>query len=58
MIDKLKNTRVIVSIDAESHVADVVLNRAEKMNAVDLAMFEALGEAADNIAADKSIRAL
>jgi enoyl-CoA hydratase/carnithine racemase len=53
-----KNTRVKVSVDAESHVADVVLNRAEKMNAVDLLMFEALGEAADNIAADKSIRAV
>lgn len=58
MTDKLKNTRVLVSVDAESHVADVVLNRAEKMNAVDLAMFEALGEAADNIAADNSIRAV
>ena len=58
MIDNLKNTRVIVSVDAESQVADVVLNRAGKMNAVDLAMFEALGEAADNIAADKSIRAV
>ena len=58
MIDNLKNTRVMVSVDAESHVADVVLNRALKMNAVDLAMFEALGEAADNIAADKSIRAV
>jgi len=58
VIDEVKNTRVIVTVDAESHVADVVLNRAEKMNAVDLAMFEALGEAADNIAADQSIRAV
>ena len=58
MIDDLKNERVIVTVDAESHVADVLLNRAEKMNAVDLAMFEALGEAADSIAADASIRAV
>ena len=58
MIDEIKNKRVIVTVDAESHVADVVLNRADKMNAVDLAMFEALGEAADSIAADESIRAV
>jgi len=58
VIDEIKNKRVIVTVYAESHVADVLLNRAEKMNAVDLAMFEALGEAADNIAADGSIRAV
>jgi enoyl-CoA hydratase/carnithine racemase len=56
--DDIKNKRVIVTIDAECHIADVVLNRADKMNAVDLAMFEALGEAADSIAADKSVRAV
>jgi len=58
VVDEVKNKRVIVTVDAESHVADVVLNRADKMNAVDHAMFEALGEAADSIAADKSIRAV
>jgi len=56
--DDVKNKRVIVTVDAESHIADVVLNRADKMNAVDLAMFEAIGEAADSIAADKSVRAV
>jgi len=58
VIEDIKNKRVIVTVDIESHVADVVLNRADKMNAVDLAMFEALGEAADVIAADGSVRAV
>jgi len=58
MTDKLKNTRVAVTVDAERHIAEVVLNRADKMNAVDHEMFVALGEAADSIAADKSIRAV
>ena len=58
MTKPAQNNRVKVSIDADSHVADVLLNRAHKMNAVDLAMFEALGEAADRVAADPSIRAV
>jgi len=57
-MDTPKNNRVKVTVDSKSHVADVVLDRAEKMNAVDIAMFEALGEAADSIAADKSVRAV
>jgi enoyl-CoA hydratase/carnithine racemase len=54
----VQNNRVKVTIDADKHIADVLLNRADKMNAVDLAMFEALGEAADRIASDPSIRAV
>lgn len=50
--------RVKVSIDAENHVADVVLNRAGKMNAVDHEMFEALASAADRLTAEKSVRAV
>jgi len=50
--------RVNVIIDTDTHVADVMLNRADKLNAVDLEMFEALGAAADSIALDKSIRAV
>ena len=42
----------------DSHVAEVMLNRADKFNAIDVRMFEALGEAADHIAADNSIRAV
>ena len=48
--------RVTISIDA--HVADVTLNRADKLNALDIPMFRALGEAADRIAADRSVRAV
>ena len=55
-MNQVKSNRVKVTV--ENHIADVVLNRADKMNAVDLAMFEALGEAADTIAADKTIRAV
>ena len=48
--------RVITEIDG--HVAEVRLNRADKHNAIDLAMFEALSEAADEIAAMPSVRAV
>jgi len=47
-----------VQIDINAHVAEVVLNRPGKMNAVDLKMFTALGEAADQIANEKSVRAV
>jgi enoyl-CoA hydratase/carnithine racemase len=56
MTDSAKVDRVKISI--EDHVADVMLNRADKMNAVDLKMFMALGEAADRLAAEKSVRAV
>lgn len=58
MTDQIKNNRVKLTIDAENHVADVMLNRADKLNAIDLDMFEALGEVADIIARDKSVRAV
>lgn len=48
--------RIELSINA--HVAEVMLNRADKCNALDIRMFEALGEAADAIAADNSVRAV
>ncbi len=48
--------RVIVSVNA--HVAEVMLNRADKFNALDMQMFEALGEAADRLAADAKVRAV
>ncbi len=50
--------RVKITIDTETHVADVMLNRADKMNAVDLEMFVALGEAADAIASEETVRAV
>jgi enoyl-CoA hydratase/carnithine racemase len=48
--------RVRVSI--EGGVADVRLTRPEKLNACDIAMFEALVETADGLAADRSLRAV
>lgn len=47
-----------VTITINEHVADVTLNRADKMNALDLEMFTALIAAADSIAEDSSVRAV
>jgi enoyl-CoA hydratase/carnithine racemase len=48
--------RVIVTL--ENGVADVRLNRADKMNAIDAAMFEALTETGRSLAQDPSVRAV
>lgn len=50
------NDRLQISIDA--HVAEVMLNRPDKYNALDMKMFEALGTAADQLAADAAVRAV
>ena len=47
-----------VDIGIDGHVATVMLNRADKYNALDFEMFAALGEAADTIAGSESIRAV
>jgi len=47
-----------VTIDVTDGVADVRMNRPDKMNALDGAMFAALAEAGDQIAADPGIRAV
>jgi enoyl-CoA hydratase/carnithine racemase len=47
-----------IQIETDAHVAVVTLNRAEKLNAIDMKMFAALGEAADTIAAEPSVRAV
>lgn len=47
-----------VSIAVKDGVADVRLNRPDKLNALDLAMFDGLVEAGDRIAADASVRAV
>ena len=47
-----------VSIEISEHVAVVKLDRADKKNAVDKAMFEALIDAGETLAADKSVRAV
>jgi len=48
--------RVRVTVD--SGVADVRLNRPDKINALDLAMFDALVEAGKRLAEDRSVRAV
>ena len=48
--------RITISID--NHVATVMLNRAEKRNAVDTAMFDGIIETARTLAADSSVRAV
>lgn len=47
-----------VTVEIENHVAEVTLNRPEKHNAVDLAMFDALIEAGESLARDASVRAV
>ncbi len=45
-----------IAVTIEDGVADVRLNRPEKMNALDAAMFRALVDTADELAADPSLR--
>jgi len=47
-----------VTIEIAGGVADVRLNRPDKLNAVDTAMFHALVEAGESIKADRSVRAV
>jgi enoyl-CoA hydratase/carnithine racemase len=47
-----------LSVTIDSRVAEVVLNRPDKHNAVDLGMFDELGETGAKLAADSSIRAI
>lgn len=47
-----------VLLDVTDHVATVTLNRADKRNGLDLAMFEGIVAAGERIAADKSVRAV
>lgn len=47
-----------VTVHIEDHIADVRLNRADKMNAIDSAMFEGLVEAGLQVRADSSVRAV
>ena len=50
------NDRVRTTIDG--HVAEVMLDRADKHNALDMPMFEALVAAADSLASDPTVRAV
>lgn len=45
-----------VSINISDHVADIQLNRPDKMNALDTLMFDAIIEAGEEVAANKEVR--
>ena len=47
-----------VVIDIDNHVATVTLNRADKKNAVDLEMFDAIAAAADSLGTNSNVRAV
>ena len=47
-----------VTVTIEDGVADVRLNRPDKLNAIDWAMFQALAEAGDSLHGDRSLRAV
>lgn len=47
-----------ITVDVVDHVADVRLVRADKMNALDHAMFDALVETGERLRQDKEIRAV
>ncbi len=47
-----------VTVEIKDHIAEVTLNRPDKHNAVDLAMFEALIEAGETLAQDADVRAV
>ena len=51
-------SRERVSIDVDGHVAEVRLSRPEKHNALDYAMFEAISAAIDELAENRSVRAV
>ena len=53
----MTDKRVTVQVDGDG-VADVRLNRPDKLNALDMEMFEALAETGDTLAADPSVRAV
>ncbi len=47
-----------MTVTIEGHVADVCLNRGDKLNALDKAMFDALIGCGRELAADRSVRAV
>ncbi len=47
-----------VAVDIDAHIANVILNRPAKKNAVSLDMFAELGEIGNRIAADPAVRAV
>jgi enoyl-CoA hydratase/carnithine racemase len=48
----------LVSIEISNHVADVKLNRPQKLNALSIEMFDAIAAAAHSLVEDTSVRAV
>ncbi len=48
----------LVTVDIQDHVADVRFNRADKMNALSIPMFEAINRVGKELAENKNIRAI
>ena len=47
-----------VTLSIDGHIAQVTLNRPDKANALNLEMFDALGDAGNELASDPSLRAV
>jgi len=47
-----------VTVSVSDHIAQVTLNRPDKANALNLEMFEALGDAGQQLASERSLRAV
>src|ERR1700676_750341 len=56
MLDRVTNDRITVTMS--DGVADVRLVRADKMNALDAAMFEALVSTSEQLSHEKGLRAV
>jgi enoyl-CoA hydratase/carnithine racemase len=56
--ENVAGDRVETTIDTATGIAHVVLNRPEKLNALDLSMFEAISDTAKKLQNDRSIRAV
>ncbi len=48
----------LVTTEIQNHVADIRLNRPQKMNSLNFEMFEAIAEAGDQLAKNGSVRAV
>eukprot|EP00538_Stauroneis_constricta_P001134 CAMPEP_0119545958 /NCGR_PEP_ID=MMETSP1352-20130426/559_1 /TAXON_ID=265584 /ORGANISM="Stauroneis constricta, Strain CCMP1120" /LENGTH=299 /DNA_ID=CAMNT_0007590589 /DNA_START=196 /DNA_END=1095 /DNA_ORIENTATION=- len=52
------SSRVSTSVDESTGIVTVALNRPEKLNALDLPMFESIAQTAKDLRSDRSIRAV
>ena len=57
-VDNEASPRVVTTVDSSTGIARVELNRPEKLNALDLAMFEAIRDAAVSLHDNRRVRAV